>query len=189
MLVEAEVWTIARTEQGNAVVIRPLGADTAVPIFIGQLEAQSIVIGLGNVPMPRPLTHDLVLSILNAGRLELSRVEIIDLQESTFIAQIVLKKEDGEELVLDCRPSDAISLAVRAKVPVFIAERIVDEAGISVNVISEHETIADQNPVLIELDKLKKDLENAVEVENYEEAAKIRDKIRKIEESNPELKG
>ena len=61
MLVEAEIWTIARTDQGNAVLVRPIGSESAVPIFIGQLEAQSILIGLGNVPMPRPLTHDLFL--------------------------------------------------------------------------------------------------------------------------------
>ena len=189
MLVEAEVWTIARTEQGNAVVVRPIGAETAVPIFIGQLEAQSILIGLGNVPMPRPLTHDLLLSVLKTGNIELLRVEIIDLQESTFIAQLVLKREGEEEMNMDCRPSDAISLAVRAKIPVYIAERIVDEAGISVNVITDHETVGDQNPVLLELEKLRRDLDQAVEIENYEEAAKIRDKIQKLEDANPELKG
>ena len=188
MLVEAEVWTIARTEQGNAVVIRPLGAETAVPIFIGQLEAQSILIGLGNVPMPRPLTHDLMLDTLKVGGMNLLRVEIVDLQESTFLAQLIIKMHSGEEISLDSRPSDAISLAVRAKIPVFIAERIVDEAGISVNVISDHETLVEENPVIIELDKLKKDLDQAIEIENYEEAARLRDKIQKIEESNPELK-
>jgi bifunctional DNase/RNase len=65
MLVEAEIWTIARTEQGNAVLIRPIGSESAVPIFMGQLEAQSILIGLGSVPMPRPLTHDLFIKIFN----------------------------------------------------------------------------------------------------------------------------
>ena len=63
MLVEAEIWTIARTDQGNAVLVRPIGSESAVPIFIGQLEAQSILIGLGNVPMPRPLTHDLFITL------------------------------------------------------------------------------------------------------------------------------
>ena len=189
MLVEAEIWTIARTEQGNAVVVRPLGAETAVPIFIGQLEAQSILIGMQNVPMPRPLSHDLMLNVIKTGNLELLRIEIIDLQESTFIAQLVLKKQEGEEFTMDCRPSDAISLAVRAKVPVFIAERIVDEAGISVKVITDHETLGEENPVALELDKLRRDLDQAVEVENYEEAARLRDKIQKLEESNPELKG
>ena len=65
MLIEAEIWTVARTDQGNAVLVRPIGSDYAVPIFIGQLEAQSIIIGIGNVPMPRPLTHDLFLNVYN----------------------------------------------------------------------------------------------------------------------------
>ncbi|MBN2509379.1 MAG: bifunctional nuclease family protein [Spirochaetales bacterium] len=189
MLVEAEIWTIARTEQGNAVVVRPLGAETAVPIFIGQLEAQSILIGMQSVPMPRPLSHDLMLDLLKAGGLELLRIEIVDLQESTFIAQLVIKNASGDEVLMDCRPSDAISLAVRAKVPVYIAERIVDEAGISVKVITEHETIADENPVQKELEALRGELSRAVDVENYEEAARLRDKIQKLEDSNPELKG
>src|SRR5512137_854689 len=64
MLVPAEVWTVAKAEQGNAVLVRPLGLDVAVPIFIAPLEAQSIMIGLGSVKMPRPLTHDLFLTTL-----------------------------------------------------------------------------------------------------------------------------
>ena len=80
MLVEAEIWTVARTDQGNAVLVRPLGAELAVPIFIGQLETQSILIGMGNVPMPRPLTHDLFLSLLKELEVELDRIEITSLK-------------------------------------------------------------------------------------------------------------
>jgi bifunctional DNase/RNase len=64
MLVEAEIWTVVRTDKGNAVLVKPIGSERAVPIFIGQLEAQSILIGLGSVPMPRPLSHDLFISVL-----------------------------------------------------------------------------------------------------------------------------
>jgi bifunctional DNase/RNase len=115
MLVEAEIWTVARTDQGNAILIRPLGAEVAVPIFIGQLEAQSILIGLGNVPMPRPYTHDLFISLLNQSGMKLDKVEIISLKEGVYFAQLVLSKNEGT-IILDSRPSDSIALAVRPSV-------------------------------------------------------------------------
>ncbi|RKX74965.1 MAG: hypothetical protein DRP87_15690, partial [Spirochaetes bacterium] len=124
MLVEAEVWTVARTDQGNAVLIRPVGGDVAVPIFIGQLEAQSILIGMGNVPMPRPLTHDLFLSVLERMGITIERVEITELKEGTFYAQLILNR-NGETVVIDSRPSDSIALAVRDKCPIYISEAVV----------------------------------------------------------------
>jgi len=129
--VEAAIWTVAQTDQGNVVLVRPKGSDLAVPIFIGQLETQSILIGMGGVEVPRPLTHDLVLSVLSSLRAEVSRIEIHDLREGTFYARLILSVEGGEVLV-DARPSDAIGIAVRASCPVFIAESVVEEAGISV---------------------------------------------------------
>ncbi|MFO7848565.1 MAG: bifunctional nuclease family protein [Spirochaetia bacterium] len=136
MLVEAEIWTVARTDQGNAVLVRPLGAEMAVPIFIGQLETQSILIGMGNVPMPRPLTHDLFISLLKDLKAELERIEITSLKEGTFFAKLILL-HDEKKLVVDARPSDAIGIAVRKKCPIFIAEAVVDEAGIPLSSITE----------------------------------------------------
>ncbi len=134
--VEAEIWTIAQTDQGNVVLVRPKGSDLAVPIIIGQLETQSILIGMGGVEVPRPLTHDLAVSLLRALQAYLLRIEINDLQDGTFYARLVIR-QNGEELVVDARPSDAIGIAVRMGCPVFISEAIVDEAGISVNLVTE----------------------------------------------------
>ena len=125
MLLEAEIWTVARTDQGNAVLVRPSGSEVAVPIFIGQLEAQSILIGLGNVPMPRPLTHDLFLSVLEQVHVTVKRVEVTALKNDTFYAQLILE-QNGQEIIIDARPSDSISLAVRVKCPVYIEESVVD---------------------------------------------------------------
>ena len=177
MLVEAEVWTIARTDQGNAVLVRPVGSDTAVPIFIGQLEAQSILIGMGNVPMPRPLTHDLFLSVIQKVGVTIERIEITELKEGTFYAQLIVKQQ-GQQLNVDARPSDSIALAVRDKCPIFIDEEVVEEAGIPVSTITDQvsETAEDDTKAM-KLEKLEKELEKAVEEENYEEAARIRDLI------------
>lgn len=141
-LVRAEIWTIARTDQGNAVLIRPIGSEIAVPIFIGQLETQSILIGFGDVTIPRPLTHDLMISLIKHLGAELLRIEITDLKEGTFYARLVLQSTliDESEFTLDCRPSDALALAVRLKCPVYISEQVVQEAGVSVNLIVDAAT-------------------------------------------------
>jgi uncharacterized protein len=203
MLVPAEVWTVAKAEQqGNAVLVRPLGLEVAVPIFIAPLEAQSILIGLGNVKMPRPLTHDLFLSVLENLEASINRVEIVSLKEGTFFAKLVLDAS-GSEIAIDARPSDCLALAVRVKCPIYIDESVVDEAGISVKMVEERrgdirqEESAAQGveqsqapasgvPHLLhdaELAALKKKLEGALEEENYEEAARLRDRIRELESS------
>ncbi|HDQ15150.1 MAG TPA: hypothetical protein ENN41_10095 [Sediminispirochaeta sp.] len=183
MLVEAEIWTVARTDQGNAVLVRPLGAEVAVPIFIGQLETQSILIGMGNVPMPRPLTHDLFLSLLKQLEVELERIEISSLKEGTFFAKLVLS-HDESTLHIDARPSDAMGIAVRHKCPIFIEESVVDEAGIPLSSISEQPIETELNPAHKEKEELEKQLEAAVAEENYEEAARIRDKLQELEDNS-----
>lgn len=184
MLVEAEIWTVARTDQGNAVLVRPLGAEVAVPIFIGQLETQSILIGMGNVPMPRPLTHDLILSLFKELQVELQRIEVTSLKEGTFFAKLILQQNE-KKIVIDARPSDAMGIAVRKKCPIFIAEAVVDEAGIPLSSITEQNiTSEDVDPKEQERDKLRKDLENAVAEENYEEAARIRDRLNELDDTS-----
>ncbi len=184
MLVEAEVWTIARTDQGNAVLVRPIGSETAVPIFIGQLEAQSILIGMGNVPMPRPLTHDLFLSVMQKVGVGIERIEITELKEGTFYAQLIVKQQ-GQQLTIDARPSDSIALAVRDKCPIFIDEEVVEEAGIPVSTITNQvgETAEDDTEAM-QLEKLEQELDKAVEEENYEEAARLRDLISEYKNSD-----
>ena len=139
MLVEAEIWTVARTDKGNAVLVKPLGSERAVPIFIGQLEAQSILIGLGNVPMPRPLTHDLFISVMEKISVSVERVEVTDLKDGTFYARILLK-QGMKKLSIDSRPSDALGIAARLRCPLFISEAIVDEAGVAINLITEEDS-------------------------------------------------
>lgn len=201
MLVPAEVWTVAKAEQGNAVLVRPLGLDVAVPIFIAPLEAQSILIGLGSVKMPRPLTHDLLITVLENLEASVNRVEITALREGTYYAKLILETS-GSEMSIDARPSDCLALAVRMKCPIYIDEAVVDEAGISVKMVEEKNreakqeesseqageaadaaAIAEISPLAQEAEMagLRKRLEAAIEEENYEEAARLRDKIRELE--------
>ncbi len=181
MLVEAEIWTVARTDKGNAVLVKPIGSERAVPIFIGQLEAQSILIGLGNVPMPRPLSHDLFITMMEKLNATIERVDITELRDGTFYARIVLK-QGLKKIVIDSRPSDALGITVRVHSPLYIAEAIVEEAGIPINLITEQEpSIEMPDPAEIEKNRLEEELQKAVEDENYEEAARLRDKINQLQ--------
>lgn len=177
--VEADIWTVAQTDQGNVVLVRPKGSELAVPIFIGQLETQSILIGLGRVEVPRPLTHDLFLSTIKALGADLTRIEINDLREGTFYARLILAR-GAETLTVDARPSDAVAAAVRAGCPVYIAEAIVEEVGISVNLVSESARL-EATGSEDEKERLRKELEEAISEEDYERAARIRDKLKDLE--------
>lgn len=182
MLVEAEIWTVARTDKGNAVLVKPVGSERAVPIFIGQLEAQSILIGLGNVPMPRPLSHDLFVTVLERLNATIDRVDITELREGTFYARIVLK-QGLKKIVIDSRPSDALGITARIHCPLYIAESIVEEAGIAINLITDQDNSSTDEPNQeeLELDRLEDELQQAVDEENYEEAARLRDRIKEMQ--------
>ena len=101
-----------------------------IPIIIGPLEAMAIDRAVKSQKFPRPLTHDLVVTMLERLGASCRAVRIVDLREGTFYAELVLAKADGTELLVDCRPSDAIALMVRMpQVPLMIAEEVLAEAG------------------------------------------------------------
>jgi uncharacterized protein len=100
-----------------------------VPIAIGVTEAMAIAVPLQGVKPPRPLTHDLVLSVLGRVKVTLNRVVITDLRDDVYYATLHLDSAGGE-IVLDSRPSDAIALALRAKAPVLVEERVFEKAGV-----------------------------------------------------------
>jgi bifunctional DNase/RNase len=192
---ETEIWTIARLSDGTALLLRPLRSNLAVPIFIGESEAQAILLGLGDAAFSRPLTHDLFLEFIQKGAFALCRVEVCDLRDNVFYARIILKGRDfsGENpLVLDARPSDALALAVRAKCPIFISAKVTNEAALPLefflDAIGECEEIsadttmdsfADLEPELpgfvARRESLRIELDQAVASEEYERAAELRD--------------
>jgi len=190
-LVQAEIWTVAKTDQGNAVLVRPINGDRAVPIFIGPLEAQNILLGLGEVEIPRPLTHDLLLHLLTHLEAELVRVDIHSFSEGTYYSNLVLRHR-GELIEIDSRPSDSLALAVRCGCPISIASDLVEESGVSLEQLKqsvaesdldddEDEPEADADLRQAELENLRSRLEKAVGQELYEEAARLRDEIHRLE--------
>jgi bifunctional DNase/RNase len=103
--------------------------ERVLPVGIGALEAQAIVMPLQGVHPPRPMTHDIFVEIVASLGAHLRRVEITDLIESTFHARLMIET-GGQERVYDIRPSDAVALAVRTETPIFVAEAVFDQAGI-----------------------------------------------------------
>ena len=100
-----------------------------LPIMIGLFEAQSIAMAISGEDIGRPLTHDLLLSVIEETGSELARVDITRLEDRTFFALLHLER-DGEILEIDARPSDAIAVALRANAPIFVAEQVLSQAQV-----------------------------------------------------------
>jgi bifunctional DNase/RNase len=112
------------------VILREVGADRYLPIWVGQYEAEAITVALQEVEMIRPLTHDLLKNVFTTLNAKIKRIEIVSLKEDIFYGSIVVEV-DGKEGSVDSRPSDAIALAVRAHVPILVDESVFESAGIT----------------------------------------------------------
>jgi bifunctional DNase/RNase len=194
-MIPVEIVNVALLNKRFVIFLKGNTDKRALPIFIDDQQAQSIVIQINKVEIPRPLTHDLFKSVLDSLGCDIVRVEVSDLIDDTFYARLVLDFK-GKILDFDARPSDAICLAQRFGSPMYVDEKVMDKAGI---IISEEtgepearaEAEADAGrkpekkmPELSPLDALKRKLDKAVEEERYEEAAKLRDELKKMTSSN-----
>jgi bifunctional DNase/RNase len=144
-MVEMRVAGIAldAASRSPIVLLRDPSSRRQVPIWIDQAQAQNILAGLGEEPPPRPLSHDLMVALLDAGELELERVIIHAIEESTFRAVLKLSRADGQTFELDARPSDAIALAVRTGSSIWMLEEVVADASIPVDAEADAEDAAD----------------------------------------------
>jgi len=113
----------------RVVILKEKMAERYLPIWIGPAEADAIAVKLQGVDVPRPLTHDLLHSVIDALGATISSIIVSDLKNDTFFAKIILNV-DGGQLEVDCRPSDALALAVRAEVPIYAEETVLDKASI-----------------------------------------------------------
>lgn len=111
-----------------------------LPIWIGTPEATAIALALEGIETARPLTHDLMKTLLDVLGADIERVDVTSLDQGTFFADLVIES-DGEELTISSRPSDAIALATRAGAPVFASRALLDEAGIEIHDDTEEEEI------------------------------------------------
>ena len=113
----------------RVVILKEKDSDRYLPIWIGPAEADAIAVKLQDVNVPRPLTHDLLRAVIDTLGASINSIVVSELKNDTFYAKIVLNV-DGGQMEVDSRPSDALALAVRADVPIFADEGVLDKAGI-----------------------------------------------------------
>ena len=162
-------------------------------VMIGEPEAQSIALKMNNKKSPRPLTHDLIKSILGSFEADLIKVLIYDMINDVFYSELHIMK-DKKLLIVDARTSDAVALAVRAECPIFIKSEILDIVGTEVDLNVEDEAkesltenvedLSNDDLDLLPLDKLEEMLEMAVKNEKYELAVTLRDAIKRNKKNN-----
>jgi bifunctional DNase/RNase len=180
-MVISEIWSILKTSHGNAILLKPRNMEIAVPIFIGTLEMQSILIGKEGLKLPRPHTHDLFLNMLSKVNLSIKRIEIYELKDDVFHARMIItggEYTNEKPLVLESRPSDALAISTRIKCPVFISSSVIEQTGVPLEFFIsdlEEERTEDRHR------SLKEQLEQAVAEEEYEQAAEIRDLLKMLE--------
>lgn len=141
------------------VILADLEEKRFLPIWIGVYEADAILMAMEAISVPRPMTHDLIKGIIDAVEISVDRIVIHDIKNNTFFAKIHLAK-DGKEYEIDSRPSDAIALALRVEVPIFVSETVIMEA-----------TIMDKEKYRKEMDEFKEFLKdiNPSDFINYRE--------------------
>lgn len=168
-----------------ALILHEVDGNRRLPIIIGTFEAQAIALELENIKPPRPMTHDLLKNIILSFESSVDEIYINDLNEGTFFAQIIYKR-NGEDVELDARPSDAIALAIRFGAPIHVAGNVLDEAGIESDEPDREESemkpekTRKQGDEMSRMEQLEHELQLAIETENYEKAAKVRDQIQKL---------
>lgn len=179
-----------------ALLLREIYGKRRLPIIIGAFEAQAIALELEGISPPRPLTHDLLKSIIDNVGATMTEIIIDELRDNTFFAKINLDVSTLQNSV-DARPSDAIALAVRTGVPIFVEEEVMKLASFiptgdeetelfnpaedSTNEDKKHPKVSKEETTSA---TLQEQLRESIENEDYERAAKLRDEINKLKGTN-----
>lgn len=185
----------SHTQSGAyALVFNEANGNRRLPIIIGGTEAQAIAIELEGMTPSRPLTHDLFKSFAEEFEFTIQEVIIYNLIEGIFFSKLICRNKEGNSIEIDSRTSDAVAIAVRFTCPIFTYEFILSSAGIILDDDSEENEEAENTenldstaaPIEISdsvsepiksIEELEKELEEAIESEDYERASKLRDQI------------
>lgn len=163
-----------------AVILKEIEGERRLPVIVGAFEAQSIALSLEHMETPRPLTHDLIGNIINGIESKLVNIKITSLKEGVFYAELKLKGKGIGERAIDSRPSDALAVALRLNAPIFVDDKVMTEAGLLPDIAAETGQETSSSEWEPSLSVLEKKLQEAIDEEEYEQAAKIRDQIKEI---------
>ena len=190
-LVEVKRISYYPPSKGYAVLLQERDSSRSLPIIVGSSEAQAIALYLEGVDMPRPMTHDLLINVLETLETEINQVTIARMKNGTFFAEIEVSNAQVGEIVIDSRPSDAIAVALRTSTPIYVSDEVMDRA--SIDSLSDGSEVVE--PVSADkltkeaaeetvLDNLNEALEKAISEEEYEVAARLRDRIKQLEKKS-----
>jgi len=138
-LIEVKIGALIMDPNTNTpiVVLKGIDSETVLPIWVGAFEANAIALEIEKVVPQRPMTHDLLRNVIIECQLSASSVIITDLQDNTFYARIELTDKNGDPVMLDARPSDAIALALRLDCPIFVEQKVIDLSATTTQVDPE----------------------------------------------------
>lgn len=188
--VELQVLNISNSQAqagAYALVLGEMDGKRQLPVIIGASEAQAMVIEMKGIAPPRPLTHNLFASVLEVLGVHLMRVLIYKVDNGVFYSYLYLKVKEGETILrVDSRTSDAVALALRMNAPIFIYEEILEAEQLKTGENTDNEKESDHEELSREdaLEIQKAALQKAVEEEDYEHAALLRDQINQ-RKNNP----
>lgn len=174
-----------------AILLKEVNGARRLPIIIGAFEAQAIALEMEGIKPPRPLTHDLLKILIDNLGANVNEIIINELKDNTFFARIILESS-GLTNEIDARPSDAIALAVRTYSPIFVSESVMSAAAFipsdetEIQSFEGSELEADKKPLSKEaqIATLQDKLREALEAEEFERAAKLRDEIKRLTQNN-----
>ena len=161
-----------------AVILKELEGNRKLPVLVGAYEAQSIAMAMEYLETPRPLTHDLIVNLINGIEGKLSSVKITKLEDGVFFSILDIQYNSLGHKEIDSRPSDALAIALRMHSPILVANDIMEEAIILENDSEKIVNDIQQEP---QIQLLERQLQKAIDKEEYEMAARIRDKINEID--------
>ncbi len=144
-MIEMQVMGIAiDTRSGSPIVVlNDKENRKALPIWIGSAEASAIIRKIENIQVARPMTHDLMINLIEETGYVINRIEISDVDKETYFANIIMVNDEGNELKVDSRPSDAIALAIRAEAPIFVSTKVLADGSISCDSAKDEEEAAE----------------------------------------------
>tara|TARA_Y100000768_G_C23895869_1_gene642537 strand:+ start:400 stop:945 length:546 start_codon:yes stop_codon:yes gene_type:complete len=162
-----------------AVILKEINGDKCLPVIVGSFEAQSIALAIETVDTPRPLTHDLICDLISGVDGVLNAVRINSLEGGVFFSQLEIESVKLGKRIIDARPSDAIAIALRMETPILVAKKVLEEAGLFEDSLKQEKS--QKKKTEPSLKNLKNRMQSAIEDEEYEIAAQLRDRISKLE--------